>query len=137
MVKLDKKNISMNPSLLDPKEVMIGKLKSKIEAFKKYDKERQAYYKDALIRLGELESYFEEVDANGSLRDIINRQRRELSRLLTLLKYSKIEDIPDVDLPKAIIEIDSLRSQLTKANAKIVRQQRSINDLIYKLNRGS
>lgn len=128
---------SMNPDLLDPKEIIIGKLKSKIEAFKKYDKERQAYYKNALIRLRELESYFEEVDAGGSLRGIINRQRRELSRLLTLLKYSRIEDIPDVDLPKAIIEIDSLRSQLTKANAKIVRQQKSINDLIYKLNGGS
>lgn len=128
---------SMNPDLLDPKEIIIGKLKSKIEAFKKYDKERQAYYKNALIRLRELESYFEEVDADGSLRCIINRQRTELSRLLALLKYSRIEDIPDVDLPKAIIEIDSLRSQLTKANAKIVRQQKSINDLIYKLNGGS
>lgn len=128
---------SMNPDLLDPKEIIIGKLKSKIEAFKKYDKEHQVYYKNALIRLGELESYFEEVDKDGSLRGIINRQRRELSRLLALLKYSRIEDIPDVDLPKAIIEIDSLRSQLTKANAKIVRQQKSINDLIYKLNGGS
>lgn len=128
---------SMNPDLLDPKEIIIGKLKSKIEEFKKYDKERQAYYKNALIRLGELESYFEEVDTDGSLRGIINRQRTELSRLLVLLKYSRIEDIPDVDLPKAIIEIDSLRTQLKKANAKIVRQQKSINDLIYKLNGGS
>lgn len=128
---------SMNPDLLDPKEIIIGKLKSKIEEFKKYDKERQAYYKNALIRLGELESYFEEVDNDGSLRGIINRQRTELSRLLVLLKYSRIEDIPDVDLPKAIIEIDSLRTQLKKANAKIVRQQKSINDLIYKLNGGS
>ena len=33
MVKLDKR-ISMNPDLLDPREVMIGRLKSKIEAFK-------------------------------------------------------------------------------------------------------
>lgn len=128
---------SMNPDLLDPKEIIIGKLKSKIEAFKKYDKERQAYYKDALNRLGQLESYFEEVDTGGSLRDKIERQRTEISRLLTLLKYNKIEDIPDINLQEAIIEIDSLRSQLTKANAKIVRQQNSINDLIYKLNGGS
>ena len=128
---------SMNPDLLDPKEIIIGKLKSKIETFKKYDKERQAYYKDALIRLGQLESYFEEVDPNGSLRNKIERQRTEISRLLTLLKYSKIEDIPNIDLQKAIIEIDSLRSQLTKANTKIVRQQKNINDLIYKLNGGS
>lgn len=128
---------SMNPDLLDPKEIIIGKLKSKIEAFKKYDKERQAYYKDALNRLGQLESYFEEVDTEGSLRDKIERQRTEISRLLTLLKYNKIEDIPDINLQEAIIEIDSLRSQLTKANAKIVRQQNSINDLIYKLNGGS
>ena len=128
---------SMNPDLLDPKEIIIGKLKSKIEAFKKYDKERQAYYKDALTRLGQLESYFDEVDTDGSLRKKIEQQRTELSRLLTLLKYSKIEDIPNVDLQKAIIEIDSLRAQLTKANAKIVRQQKSINDLICKLNGGS
>lgn len=128
---------SMNPDLLDPKEIIIGKLKSKIEAFKKYDKERQAYYKGALNRLGQLESYFEEVDTGSSLRDKIERQRTEISRLLTLLKYSKVEDIPDINLQEAIIEIDSLRSQLTKANAKIVRQQKSINDLIYKLNGGS
>ncbi len=128
---------SMNPDLFDPKEIIIRKLKSKIEAFKKYDKERQAYYKDALNRLGQLESYFGKIDANRSLRDKIERQRTEISRLLTLLKYSKVEDVPDINLAKAIIEIDSLRSQLTKANAKIVRQQKSINDLIYKLNGGS
>lgn len=49
------------------KEVM--KLKLAIEHFKKYDKERKEYYKQAMIELGQLRSYVEELESNsdGSL----------------------------------------------------------------------
>ena len=78
MVKLDKK-ISMNPDLLDPREVMIGRLKSKIEAFKKYDEERKAYYRDSLIKLGELESLIDESDPEFKLRSKIQSQKQTIT----------------------------------------------------------
>ena len=90
MVKLDKR-ISMNPDLLDPREVMIGRLKSKIEAFKKYDEERKAYYRDALIRLGELESLIDESDPERKLRDKIKNQKKVIQSLQAMLVIKNVD----------------------------------------------
>ena len=50
---------SMNPLLLDPVRVYVGKLKStiqslehKVDNFKKYDANRKVYYSKAMQRLG-------------------------------------------------------------------------------------
>ena len=64
---------SMNPLLLDPVRVYVGKLKStiqslehKVDNFKKYDANRKVYYSKAMQRLGELESWIDETDQNLS-----------------------------------------------------------------------
>lgn len=44
-------------------EATIKRLEDTIEAFKKYDAERKAYYKQSLITLGEQESYIQELEA--------------------------------------------------------------------------
>ena len=52
----------MNPLLLDPVRVYVGKLKSKIQSlehkinnFKEYDAQRKVYYSKSMQRLGELD----------------------------------------------------------------------------------
>lgn len=45
----------------DQKEIL--KLKLAIQHFKKYDNERKEYYKQAMIELGQLRSYVEELEA--------------------------------------------------------------------------
>ena len=124
----------LNKDLIDPKDFKIGQLKAEIEAFKKYDEKRKAYYKDALIRLGELESLIDEVDPEKKLRDKLKAQRKTIYQLQLAIKAQKIEIPEDLNLVKALVEIDNLRKQLTKAKKEITHHQKTIAELIYKLN---
>ena len=124
----------LNKDLVDPKDFKIGQLKAEIEAFKKYDEKRKAYYKDALIRLGELESLIDEVDPEGKLRDKLKAQRKTIAQLQLVIEAQKIEIPEDLNLVKALVEIDNLRKQLTKARKEINLHQKTISGLIYKLN---
>lgn len=125
----------LNKDLVDPKDFKIGQLKAAIEAFKKYDEKRKAYYKDALIRLGELESLIDEVDPEGKLRDKLKAQRKTIAQLQLVIEAQKIEIPEDLNLVKALVEIDNLRKQLAKARRDINLHQKTISLLTYKLNR--
>ena len=115
MVKLDKK-ISMNPDLLDPREVMIGRLKSKIEAFKKYDEERKSYYREALIKLGELESLIDESDPERKLRDKIKNQKKVIQSLQAKLVIKNV-DFPVPFTPTTPILSPSLIPRVTSSKS--------------------
>lgn len=122
----------LNKDLVDPKDFKIGQLKAEIEAFKKYDEKRKAYYKDALIRLGELESLID--DPEEKLRKKLKAQRKTIAQLQLVIQAQKIEIPEDLNLIKALVEIDNLRKQLTKARKEINLHQKTISELIYKLN---
>ena len=124
----------LNKDLVDPKDFKIGQLKAEIEAFKKYDEKRKAYYKDALIRLGELESLID--DPEEKLRDKLKAQRKTIYQLQLAIEAQKIEIPEDLNLVKALVEIDNLRKQLTKARKEVNLHQKTISELIYKLNQG-
>ena len=124
----------LNKDLVDPKDFKIGQLKAEIEAFKKYDEKRKAYYKDALIRLGELESLIDEVDPEKKLRNKLKAQRKTIAELQLVIESQKIEIPEDLNLVKALVEIDNLRKQLAKARKEITQHQKTISELIYKLN---
>jgi Rad3-related DNA helicase len=124
----------LNKDLVNPKDFKIGQLKAEIEAFKKYDEKRKAYYKDALIRLGELESLIDEVDPEKKLRDKLKAQRKTIAQLQLVIESQKIEIPEDLNLVKALVEIDNLRKQLAKARKEITQHQKTISELIYKLN---
>ncbi len=125
----------LNQDLVDPKDFKIGQLKAEIEAFKKYDEKRKAYYKDALIRLGELESLIDGVDPEEKLRDKLKAQRKTINQLQLAIEAQKIEIPEDINLIKALVEIDNLRKQLAKARRDINLHQKTISLLTYKLNR--
>ena len=52
----------------------VAQLERKIEEFKEYDKKRQEYYKDALIRLGQMESFVEEMLSDNKLKKFLLRK---------------------------------------------------------------
>lgn len=135
----------MNPDLLNPTQVYIGRLKSKINTlektiaeFKKYDKKRKEYYKDLAIRVGELESELAEYkdleDPTGKLQNKIKMQRNTIRSLQAILNIKNEEFPEDMDLISAKNEIKSLREKvevLTKTNNHL---RNSVSELCYKLN---
>ena len=135
---------SMNPLLLDPVRVYVGKLKStiqslehKIDNFKKYDANRKVYYSKAMQRLGELESWIDESDPEFKLRSKIQSQKQTITNLNALIKASKLEVPEDFDLDKAKVKILELQKEvetLTKQNANL---KTSVSELVYKLNNQS
>ena len=135
---------SMNPLLLDPVRVYVGKLKStiqslehKIDNFKKYDANRKVYYSKAMQRLGELESWIDESDPEFKLRGKIQSQKQTITNLSALIKASKLEVPEDFDLAKAKVKILELQKEvnaLTKQNTSL---KASVSELVYKLNNQS
>lgn len=135
---------SMNPLLLDPVRVYVGKLKSKIQSlehkisnFKEYDAQRKVYYSKSMQRLGELESWIDESDPEFKLRSKIQSQKQTITNLSTVIRASKLEVPEDFDLAKAKVKILELQKEietLTKQNANL---KASISELVYKLNNQS
>lgn len=135
---------SMNPLLLDPVRVYVGKLKStiqslehKVDNFKKYDANRKVYYSKAMQRLGELESWIDETDPEFKLQGKIQSQKQTITNLSALIKASKLEVPEDFDLAKAKVKILELQKEvnaLTKQNTSL---KASVSELVYKLNNQS
>ena len=135
---------SMNPLLLDPVRVYVGKLKSKIQSlehkisnFKEYDAQRKVYYSKYMQRLGELESWIDETDPEFKLRSKIQSQKQTIANLSAVIRASKLEVPEDFDLAKAKVKILELQKEvetLTKQNANL---KASVSELVYKLNNQS
>lgn len=103
-------------------------LKNQIEKFKKYDEERKQYYKNALIRLGELESTDEQAIIS-KLRKTIESQKCELNRLNILLRHPNLPE----DFDKKLIYDENLKlkeqnSKLTTKNKELLKSNRDLRD---------
>lgn len=133
----------MNPDLLDPQLVYIGRLKSKIDKlertidnFKKYDNERKEYYRKSLVRLGQLESELDELNEQGldKLKQRICNQKKEIQGLRAKLSLGDINIPEDFTLDRAAALLKT--AQETKANLRkrIKGYKSSISDLINQLN---
>ena len=135
---------SMNPLLLDPVRVYVGKLKSKIQSlehkisnFKEYDAQRKVYYSKSMQRLGELESWIDETDPEFKLRSKIQSQKQTIANLSAVIRASKLKVPEDFDLAKAKVKILELQKEvetLTKQNTNL---KTSVSELVYKLNNQS
>lgn len=135
---------SMNPLLLDPVRVYVGRLKSKIQSlehkisnFKEYDAQRKVYYSKSMQRLGELESWIDEIDPEFKLRSKIQSQKQTIANLNAVIRASKLEVPEDFDLDKAKVKILELQKEvetLTKQNTNL---KTSVSELVYKLNNQS
>lgn len=106
----------------------ISVLEKQISKFKEYDQERKEYYKDALVRLGQLEST-DEQETIRKLKSSINSQRKELNRLNKLLKFP---DIPE-NFDKAAtydenIKLKERNSRLSEKNKELVKANRDLRE---------
>ena len=120
-------------------EVSIAALKARIIAlektiaqFKEYDKQRTEYYKDALVRLGQLEAFADEVCETNELALKLKRYK-EIIRIQDQRQYlNKIAQMSDLEVVNTYDkEINAGRIKELKAKLKILRETNS--DLIYKL----
>lgn len=135
---------SMNPLLLDPVRVYVGKLKSKIQSlehkinnFKEYDTQRKVYYSKSMQRLGELESWIDETDPEFKLRSKIQSQKQTIANLSAVIRASKLEIPEDFDLAKAKVKILELQKEIETLTKQNTNLKTSVSELVYKLNNQS
>lgn len=135
---------SMNPLLLDPVRVYVGRLKSKIQSlehkisnFKEYDAQRKVYYSKSMQRLGELESWIDETDPEFKLRSKIQSQKQTIANLNAVIRASKLEVPEDFDLAKAKVRILELQKEIETLTKQNTNLKTSVSELVYKLNNQS
>ena len=117
----------------DPKDAEIARLKMTIEKFKEYDKERKKYYADKMQRLGELESFVQEIDTEteiGKLKEEIMRLRKEVSRLSKEINVRRIEETRTDEELSDVLSRDALRQRNRKLTEEVVKLRKERNKWI-------
>ncbi len=114
------------------KDLQIVKLKRIIEDYKKYDARRKEYYAKSMIRLGMLESAFDELKECGSYNSLkakVLSQRIEIARLLRIQGVNELYHKIDPDM------IDHIKSvsELIIENEELKKRVDSLNYIVSKL----
>lgn len=124
----------LNKDLFDnEKDAEIARLKMTIEKFKEYDKERKKYYADKMQRLGELESYVQEIDTGteiGKLKSQIIDLKKQLGALSLKIQVYRIEEKRTPEELSDIISRDSLRQKNKQLNAEVVKLRKEKSEWI-------
>lgn len=134
----------LNEDLLDPETIRVAKYQQHIEKlerqianFKKYDEKRKNYYKECLIKLGELESYVQELEEKEGIKKLkeLNKEyKRQLCILNKRIFLDKISALTDSEVEVLFTNLE-LREKL-KAEQKVSENLREINSkLIIELNK--
>ena len=140
-------NYQSDANFYDKKDFIIATLKRKINSFKEYDAERKKHYAGLEQKIGELESYIDELK-NGlsidslnnkiqSLENEIEKQNLKIRELRAKVNISLFDDT------KSFEELESIANNLKNFNSikltiKGLRKQlkdnkNTISDLIYEL----
>ena len=95
----------LNENILNPDDIEKNKLLERIKhlentirQFKEYDKQRVAYYKDAMIKLGQLESLVDELMEKDKLAQKLARQKEQLRILQDRVILDKIARLSDIEV---------------------------------------
>jgi uncharacterized coiled-coil protein SlyX len=102
----------------DPKDVTIARLKTAINAFKKYDEKRKKYYQSLAIKVGELESYVEEMSDTQKINKHCVNQRVQLHNLQE--KVDKLTNQLDELNKKYLAVVDENKNLIAKINEQNV-----------------
>lgn len=124
--------VPLRNSEVNQKDRQIVKLQRIIEDYKKYDVRRKEYYAKSLIRLGMLESAFEELKECGSYNSLkakVLAQRMEIDRLLRIQGINELYHKIDPDM------IDHIKSvsELIIENEELKKRVDSLNYIVSKL----
>lgn len=131
----------------DKKDFIIALLKRKIDSFKEYDSKRKKHYAGLEQKIGELESYIDELE-NGlgvdSLKSKIQSLEKKVENQNLIIKKLQAKvNISLFDDTKSFKELESISNNLKTFNSmkltikgfrKQLRDNReTIKDLVYKL----
>lgn len=119
----------------DPKDAEIARLKMCIEKFKEYDKERKDYYAKKMRRLGELESFVQEIEygrKNGESELIIAKQKITIGKLNRVIQSRGILDKMSDEDAKRIIEFDRIMEENKRLKSEIKSLHKAISELSTK-----
>ena len=128
----------LNKDLVDPKDIEIARLKLAIENFKKYDAERKEYYAKSLQRLGELESYVEELESNSvipKLKKKVEEQGKQLAHLSRVITVNKYHLFDDTYTLQCTVNVKELKERNKVLSKEVTNLRNTIKDLVYQLNR--
>ena len=130
-------------SLVSPKDKEIAKLKRTIDKFKKYDKERKEYYREALIELGELKEFVESDDITYAMSQKIKNYKKTITDMTKSINYCKaleagiaIDKLDSEDVKIAVLQkkISDLKKDNEKYLLEIVKLRKELNDKINEEN---
>ena len=140
-------NYPSGANFCDKKDFIISLLKRKIDNFKEYDAKRKKHYSGLEQKIGELESYIDELE-NGLSIDSLNNKIRSLENKiekqnLIIKELQAKVNISLFDDTKSFKELESIADNLKtfssmKLTIKSLRKQlrdnkSTISDLVYKL----
>ena len=111
----------------------IDKLQNTIKAFKKYDKERKEYYKNAMIKLGQLESELDEADPKGTYKKKIQNPKNLVNILQNKLKIKDVKELEDVNLLDALAKVKLYQERTIKLEGTVNRLRKDNRELICEL----
>lgn len=140
-------NYPSGANFCDKKDFIISLLKRKIYNFKEYDAKRKKHYAGLEQKIGELESYIDELE-NGlgidSLNNKIQSLENKIEKQNLIIKELQAKvNISLFDGTKSFKELESIADNLKTFNSmkltiKSLRKQlkdnrSTISDLVYKL----
>ncbi len=140
-------NYQSDVNFYDKKDFIIAVLRRKINSFKEYDAKRKKHYAGLEQKIGELESYIDELE-NGLSIEFLNNKIQSLENKikkqnLIIKELQAKVNISLFDDTKSFEELESIANNLKNFNSikltnKGLRKQlkdnkNTISDLVYKL----
>ena len=140
-------NYQSDANFYDKKDFIIAILKRKINRFKEYDAKRKKHYAGLEQKIGELESYIDELE-NGLNIDSLNNKIQSLEakikkQNLIIKELQAKVNISLFDDTKSFEELESIANNLKTFNSmklavkdlrkRLKDNKNTISDLIYKL----
>ena len=140
-------NYQSDANFYDKKDFIIAVLKRKINSFKEYDAKRKKHYAGLEQKIGELESYIDELE-NGLSIDSLNNKIQSLEtkiekQNLIIKELQAKVNISLFDDTKSFEELESIANNLKNFNSmklavkdlrkRLKDNRNTISDLIYKL----
>lgn len=115
------------------------KCQKKIEKFKAYDAERTAYYKKSIQKLGELESYIEELEdtikglKEGTLVDKLVKENAEKKKTIaSLTKKLQATELTPEEI-SSVEDVASYKLQIRNLAAKVKKLEKDKLDLFQQI----
>ena len=134
----------LNEDLIDKKDLVIAKLKLKISRleeaikdFKAYDKERKEHYSSLEVKIGQLESYIQELETDPELKKlkVLNDDyKKQLGILSKRVFLDKIARMSDIEVNNTFNEVN-LRELFKNKIKECTKLRKEKSDLLVELSK--